>query len=135
MDARTAESVSITLADGTILPDCRPDLLSIGYLMARGWSIIPLRARSKVPAVKWEPYQRRLATLEELETWFTRPGSNVGIVTGTISGIFVVDCDSPEALRGPARRCRSARCESGPLRGCISSTRTAASARCGTRSA
>src|SRR5215467_2731793 len=90
---------TITLADGTILPGCRPDLLNIGDLMARGWSIVPLQPRSKVPAIKWEPYQRRLATIDEIETWFTEPGYNVGIVTGKLSGIFVVDVDSEAALR------------------------------------
>lgn len=89
---------SITLADGTVLPGCRPDLVSLGDLMARGWSLIPLKPRSKVPAVRWEEYQRRHATLEELEQWFTQPGYNVGIVTGTISGIFVVDIDSEAAM-------------------------------------
>jgi putative DNA primase/helicase len=89
---------SITLTDGTVLPECRPDLVSIGDLMARGWSIFPLRPRSKVPAVKWEQYQRRLATLDELEQWFTTPGFNVGIVTGRISGIFAIDVDSEPAL-------------------------------------
>jgi putative DNA primase/helicase len=94
-----SDSITITLAgDGTVLPDCRQDLLNVGDLMARGWSIIPLRPRSKVPSVKWETYQRRLATLDELENWFTTPGYNLGVVTGRVSGIFVVDCDSPEAL-------------------------------------
>ncbi len=93
------ETFTISLADDTKLPDCRVDLLSIGDLMPRGWSIIPLRYRSKIPAVKWEPYQKRLATLEELESWFTEGPFNVGVVTGRISGIFVVDCDSPEAFQ------------------------------------
>lgn len=78
----------ITLADGTALSDCRPDLLNLGDLMARGWSLIPLQPRSKVPAMRLEDYQRRLATLDELESWITMPGYNVGIVTGTISGVF-----------------------------------------------
>src|SRR5262245_20318279 len=88
---------TVTLVDGTQLPDCRPDLLNIGDLMARGWSIFPVQPRSKVPAVKWECYQRRLATVDELEKWFTKPGYNVGIVTGKLSGIFVVDADSAAA--------------------------------------
>jgi Bifunctional DNA primase/polymerase, N-terminal len=95
-----ADLTSITLADGTVLPDCRPDLLNIGDLMARGWSIFPLLPRSKKPAVKWEQYQRRLATVDEIESWFTEPGCNVGIATGKISGIFVMDADSPAALAG-----------------------------------
>jgi hypothetical protein len=91
-------SVTVTLADGTSLPDCRPDLLNIGDLMARGWSIFPLNPRSKRPAVKWEPFQHRPATLDEIETWFTKPGYNVGIVTGRISRIFVIDLDSAAAV-------------------------------------
>src|SRR5688572_31676984 len=88
---------TVTLADGTTLPGCRPDLLNVGDLMARGWSIFPLKPRSKVPAVKWEAYQHRLPTIEELEHWFTAPGFNVAVVTGSISNIFVIDVDSPEA--------------------------------------
>ena len=90
--------VTITLADGTVLPGCRPDLFSIADLMARGWSVIPLKPKSKIAAVKWEAYQHRLATLDELEAWFTLPGFNVGIVTGTISKLFVVDAASADAM-------------------------------------
>lgn len=54
------------MADGTALPDCRPDWLNIGDLMARGWSLFPLKPRSKIPAVRWEEYQRRLPRIDEL---------------------------------------------------------------------
>ena len=91
-------TTTITLADGTVLPDCRQDLLNVADLMARGWSIIPLKPRSKVPAVEWKQFQHRLATFEELEAWFATPGYNIGIVTGKPSGIFVIDADSPEAI-------------------------------------
>lgn len=94
----STDHVTITLADGTILPDCRPDLLSLGDLLARGWSIFPLKPRSKVPAVRWQDYQRRVATMDEFEAWFSEPGFNVGVVTGAISKIFVVDADSPAAM-------------------------------------
>jgi hypothetical protein len=86
-----SNQITLTLADGTMLPDCRPDLVSVGDLMARGWSIIPVMYKSKIPAVRWEEYQRRLATVEEIERWFTHPPFNIGVVTGRISGIFVVD--------------------------------------------
>jgi putative DNA primase/helicase len=91
-------TVSITLADGTILPGCRPDLVSLGDLLARGWSVIPVRHKSKIPSVRWEEFQRRHATVDEHERWFSRQPFNVGIVTGKISGIFVVDCDSAAAV-------------------------------------
>ena len=92
------QTVTITLADGTDVPGCRPDLLNIADLQARGWAIIPLLPKSKLPAVRWEEYQRRHPTLDELEQWFTKPGFNVGVVTGKLSGIFVIDADTPEAV-------------------------------------
>ncbi len=75
-------------------------LANIGDLWGRGWSIIPLRWGTKLPAIRsWTEYQQRPATFEQLEQWFDRPELfNVGIVTGRVSGIFVLDCDSPEAI-------------------------------------
>lgn len=89
-----------TLPDGTVLPGCRADLLNIGDLWNRGWSLIPLRPRDKRPALpSWAVYQHRPATYTELAEWFGgEAGYNVGIITGAASGIFVVDCDSPAAL-------------------------------------
>ena len=91
-------TTTITLADGTVVPDCRRDLLNIADLQARGWSVIPLMPRSKRPSIPWQEYQRRLATIDELERWFAKPGFNVGIVTGTLSGIFVIDADTANAV-------------------------------------
>jgi putative DNA primase/helicase len=78
----------------------RPDLMNVGDLWGRGWSVIPLRSRDKRPALpSWTAYQKRLPAFEELELWFgLAPGYNVGVVTGTVSGIFVIDADSPAAL-------------------------------------
>ena len=84
-------TTTISLADITILPDCRTDLLNIGDLMARGWCVIPLKPRKKVPAVRWEAYQHRLPTLA---AWFKVPGFNVGMFTNIISKIFLVDLDN-----------------------------------------
>lgn len=68
--------------------------------LARGWSVIPLRPRDKRPAIAWEPYQHRLATEDELVAWFFGSDNNVAIVTGQISGIIALDCDSPDAAKG-----------------------------------
>ncbi len=66
-----------------------------------GFSIIPLLAKSKKPAIdSWLPYQERIATDNELEEWFGNGSTwNIGIVTGEISGIDVVDLDSQEAIQ------------------------------------
>lgn len=63
--------------------------------LALGWNPIPLR-KDKRPWIAWAPYQERRVTPEELEEWRRRhPGANVGIVTGAISGIVVLDVDGP----------------------------------------
>lgn len=58
------------------------------------WSVIPMRAREKRPMIKWQEYQHYCATQKEISDWFQRwPDANVGIVTGNVSGIVVVDID------------------------------------------
>src|SRR5215211_1645618 len=60
----------------------------------RGWSPIPIKERSKEPnLLELQPYLNRKATKEELDTW---RWSGVGIVTGPISGVLVLDVDGPE---------------------------------------
>jgi len=99
-DTVTRETVVKVLPDGTGLPGCRPDLLNIGDLWARGWSLIPLKYRDKRPAIaSWTAYQRRPATFDEVCAWFDRSEPfNVGIVTGRVSGIVVIDLDSEDAV-------------------------------------
>lgn len=76
---------------------------------ARGFSVIPLdhpfapvaedpKQAGKVPIVSWARFQSERASDEQLREWFDRGRvRNLAIVTGAISGIVVVDCDSPEA--------------------------------------
>jgi len=67
--------------------------------VARGFSVIPLRERDKRPALPaWKPFQTRYPTDAELVEWFGKnPKLNIGIVTGKISGVTVVDFDSDKA--------------------------------------
>jgi Bifunctional DNA primase/polymerase, N-terminal/Primase C terminal 1 (PriCT-1) len=66
---------------------------ALDYL-GRHWSVIPIGAHSKTPAVRWLEFQHRLATAAEVNSWFQRwPNANVGIVTGVISGLVVLDID------------------------------------------
>jgi len=62
--------------------------------LRRGWGVVPVGHGQKRPIVKWEEFEDRLPTDEELETWFTRwPDANISIVTGKISGLVVLDID------------------------------------------
>jgi hypothetical protein len=75
---------------------CRKAALE--YLV-RGWSGIPIEGNGgrKKPLVKWQEFQERLATPEEVAGWWKKwPDANVGIVTGAISNLVVVDTDGPE---------------------------------------
>jgi len=61
---------------------------------AGGWSVIPVEARGKRPLIAWLEFQQRIASESEIASWFRKwPDANVGIVTGYISQIVVVDVD------------------------------------------
>ncbi len=65
----------------------------------KGFSVIPIRPDKK-PFIQWADFQKRRATAEEIRAWWSQwPKANVGIVTGEISGIFVVDCDNEDAYQ------------------------------------
>lgn len=69
-----------------------------------GWSVIPLRPRDKVPALaSWREHQTKHANPVDVERWAVR-GCNIGIVTGTISGLLVLDLDSAHAIAEAERR-------------------------------
>jgi hypothetical protein len=61
---------------------------------ARGWSVVPVEPGGKRPLVRWEELQARRAPPEEVRAWFARwPDANVGVVTGALSGLLVLDVD------------------------------------------
>ena len=75
---------------------------AIEYLKL-GWSVIPIswegsNKKPKTPLIKWEPYQHKLPEEGELLQWWAQwPQANIGIVTGELSGIVVVDIESLES--------------------------------------
>jgi hypothetical protein len=61
------------------------------------------------PLIRWESFQQEPPHADQVDEWWTRwPDANVGVVTGEVSGIVVLDADGPEgleslkALRTPA---------------------------------
>lgn len=62
--------------------------------LARGWSVLPIEPAGKRPLVRWEELQQRLASAAEVRGWLARwPDANLGVVTGAISGLLVLDVD------------------------------------------
>jgi len=77
-----------------------PFLLAALEYEAKGFSVIPLKPKDKIPLIpSWTQFQVERADREQLgEWWRTWPTANLGILTGGISGgVYVIDTDSPEA--------------------------------------
>ncbi len=75
---------------------CAPQIDWRG-LCDQGFSLIPVQTRSKLPVGKWARFQHERATSDEITHW-QRAGFNAGIVTGAISNLVALDCDSLEAV-------------------------------------
>ena len=74
------------------------DIETVLKYYRKGLSIIPLKKGEKKPSIKWEEFQKRRASEEELKNWF-RTDSNFGIICGTVSGNLVVfDFDESESV-------------------------------------
>lgn len=59
-----------------------------------GWSVIPV-GPTKTPLVPWKEHQTTRATPEQIIAWHKKyPDMGIGVVTGKISGIAVVDIES-----------------------------------------
>jgi hypothetical protein len=74
---------------------------ALGYI-SRGWSVIPLRYvgsiedRKKPLLRSWQEYQRRIPTEAEIRDWWKEwPSANIGIPTGKVSQLVVIDLDGP----------------------------------------
>lgn len=62
---------------------------------AMGFSVIPIKPGEKAPPlVSWEQYQNIKPTAEEIKSWWGKnPSANIGIVTGKLSNLAVIDLD------------------------------------------
>ncbi len=78
-------------------------------LLSEGISVIPIQARSKIPALKsWKEYQDRLPTEAEAREWFSNGDKNIAVVCGAVSGnLTVFDFDQVKAAKKWAAKYRS----------------------------
>lgn len=73
------------------------------FLLRAGHSVIPIAdspelppEKRKKPAIEWMRYYSEPMP----EQQWDYPGCNVALVTGEVSGVVVVDCDSDDAVKG-----------------------------------
>ncbi len=65
------------------------------FYRRRNWSVIPVSPITKSALVKWHEYSERLPTTEEIEGWWRKfPNAGVGVITGKISNLIVLDVDT-----------------------------------------
>ena len=73
-----------------------------------GWSILPVKPDEKRPYMQnWLQYTKERAGEQVLSGWFTHlSGAGVGVVTGKVSGILVLDVEShcPQPIEGILRK-------------------------------
>jgi putative DNA primase/helicase len=69
------------------------------YYLQLLFSFFIIESYSKSAKKHWKEYQNRMPTQSELDQWVQRDPSNVVLVTGKVSNLFVVDLDSEEALQ------------------------------------
>jgi len=62
-------------------------------LVGKGKPVFPC-GKDKKPLVAWADFQKRIPTVDEVREWWTKwPEANIGMPTGKLSGISVVDID------------------------------------------
>lgn len=58
-----------------------------------GWSVIPV-GRNKRPLLAWKAFQTQRADAGQIRAWWRQfPHANIGVITGRISGLVVVDVE------------------------------------------
>jgi hypothetical protein len=77
-----------------IIDPSTPLSSALSYL-AQGLSVFPIRRRHKKPVAgfSWEPFQKTLPTIEQVNTWFDDVNINIAIITGAISRLLAFDID------------------------------------------
>ena len=67
-----------------------------------GWSVFPIApGKKQPPLIAWKALETERPTLDRVTRLFRRwPAANIGIVTGAVSGITVVDVDVKPGKRG-----------------------------------
>lgn len=70
---------------------------ALEYLLTKGYSLIPLNNKNRKPLLAWKEYQERQPSESELDVWFNNSDNGIGVVTGKVSQITVVDIDVKNA--------------------------------------
>lgn len=65
---------------------------------SRGWRVFPVKPRGKTPLVKGGFKAATVAPSQIISWWTQWPDANVGVATGAVSGLIVLDVDSSDGF-------------------------------------
>lgn len=65
------------------------------YYIKQGFNVIPINPATKKPTCKWKAYQSNMLNDSQIYSLFIS-AKGIAIVTGKLSGVFVIDVDSPD---------------------------------------
>ena len=72
--------------------------VALEYLK-QGFSIIPVKPSDKRPYMSWKKYQEEYATEQQVRDWHEEyPTAMIGIVTGKLSNLNIIDVDTETGL-------------------------------------
>lgn len=75
-----------------------PTLPDAATLTRRGWSVFPIQPNGKTPLTR-HGFKDATTDHQTITAWWRRwPDANIGVATGTTSGIYVIDLDGPEGV-------------------------------------
>lgn len=80
-------------------PDASCQDAALYYRRVLGYSVLPIDTATKMPpeGFKWKHLQETPADEETIRSWYKRyPRAGVGIITGAVSNLWVVDIDAAE---------------------------------------
>jgi len=61
----------------------------------QGYHPIPIKQSDKRPYVEWEIYQKEQPLIDEIDEWWHKwPDANIGLITGEVTNLVVVDVDN-----------------------------------------
>ena len=95
------EALAYLADEWSIFPVCTPVPRRDGRCVQHG----DCRHPGKVPLVRWATYQETLPEASEVRSWWhTWPRANIGLATGELSNVVVIDVDNELAMAEAERR-------------------------------
>lgn len=105
MEPMLEHAVAYLHAELPIFPVCSPTMGPHEHWSPERKRMIQCENPGKTPMVRWRGYQLDLPSEDDVRIWWKQwPTANIGMATGALSGVLVLDADGTEARKECLRR-------------------------------